>query len=356
MKWTREIRRAVLLATMLLWVGGCNGLFLPRARYERTVELQQAMEAGSTLAVSTASGSIDVQGAAVGEAQVTATITGYASTEEEAMEIAEQVEIGFQQTTERVEIKADRPRLSGRRSISISYDIIVPEQTSLHCISASGSIGVADLQGSVQAQTASGSVTAERIGGSVRLHSASGSVKAREVRGGDVGLYTASGSVRLWDASEIGQCGVHSSSGSVAASGVEADRIKISAASGSVDLDDAKAAEVEMCASSGHAHAREIECSRLEAESSSGSVSVTFTPTTPGDVSADLRATSGSVTVVPPPDFAGRVDLSSTSGSVRSNLPVLVRGRMDKKHITGTVGEGSGSLSARTTSGSVTIR
>jgi len=356
MEWKRVFGWAVLVAALSLCSGGCNGLFLPRARYERTVELQQAMEAGSTLAVSTASGSIDVQGAAVGEAQVTATITGYASTEEEAMEIAEQVEIGFQQTAERVAIKADRPRLSGRRSISISYDIIVPEQTSLDCSSASGSIQVADLQGSVEAEAASGSVTAERIGGSVRLHSASGSVKARAVQGGDVRLDAASGSVRLWDASGIGQCDMHSSSGSVAASGVQADRIKIGATSGSVDLDDAKAAEIEMHASSGHVHAREIECSRLEAESSSGSVSITFTPTTPGDVSATLRASSGSVTVVPPPDFAGRVDLSATSGSVRSNLPVLVRGRMDKKHITGTVGEGSGSLTARTSSGSITIR
>jgi len=340
MRSHKLVVQAFVLATVILSIGGCHVELgdWSRAHFERTVELQYAMADGSTLTVGTASGSIDIEGQAVDEVRVVATIRGQAPTEEEARELAEATEIRFETTGGRLAIKADTPKTSGGRSVSISYDIVVPRQTSVECGSASGSIKAVNLQGDVKASTASGSVACEAI------------------RGGSVHMSTASGSVRLSDGSELGSCELRSSSGRVSAEQVQAERIRISSASGSVELRDARTQEIDMRATSGGVNGRDIDCSRLTAESASGHATVEFSPSAPADVTADVSSISGGVTVVAPSGFAGRVEMSTTSGSVHCDLPVTVQGRISTKHISGSVGQGTGSLTLRATSGSVHVR
>mgnify|MGYP000935739797 CR=1 FL=1 len=88
----------------------------------------------------------------------------------------------------------------------------------------------------------------------------------------------------------------------------------------------------------------------------SGGVSIEFAPTAPADVTVTAGSISGGVSVLAPPNFAGRIEMSTTSGSVQSDLPITVQGKMSPKHLSGTVGGGSGSLTLRTTSGSVRLR
>ncbi len=340
MRSLRFVAQVLIVIALTLSVGGCNievGDW-SRAHYERTVELHHAMADGSTLVVSTASGSINIAGQAVSEAKVVATIRAQAATEEEAREIAEATEIRFEPAGDGLAIKADTPKLGHNRSVSISYDIVVPHQTSVECSSASGSVEAGNLQGNVRASSASGSVACEAI------------------HGGTVHMSTASGSVRLSDASGLGSCELRTSSGRASAEQVQADRIRISSTSGSVGLRDAHAEEIEMRGTSGSVNGRGIDCSRLTAESASGHVTVEFSPSAPGDVTAGASSISGSVTVAAPSGFAGRVEMSTTSGSVRCDLPLLVQGRMSTRHISGSVGQGTGSLTLRATSGSVHVR
>jgi DUF4097 and DUF4098 domain-containing protein YvlB len=359
MRSNRAVKLVLVLVAALLSIGGCvidAGGWGPQVRAERTLELDHPLAPGSTLAVSTASGSIGLTGQDVDHAHVMATIHARATTEQEAQELAEQVEITFQETASKLTIKADRPPRKKRQSISISYQIVVPRQTHVNCTSASGSIRLADLQGNVDAHAASGSIEAARVKGSVRLNSASGSARCENVAGGDVHIGAASGSVKLADASEIGVCDLHSASGSVQAHRVEASSVKMRSASGSVTLTTAQAQTMELHSSSGRTKAEDINCTHLKAESVSGSVSVTFAPSAPGDVNAQMRSGSGSVSVVVPPEFAGQVDLSVGSGSIHTDLPLTIKGKVGKKHITGSVGEGSGHLTARAGSGSIRVR
>jgi len=328
----------------------------PQVKAERVVELERSLETGSTLAVSTASGSIGVTGQEVDRVQVVATICARAATEEEAQELAEQVSIRFEQSGNKTEIKADRPRQRKRQSISIRYRIVAPRQTHIQCSSASGSLNLTDLIGNIDAHAASGSVDAAHIQGSVHLRSASGSVRCEQVRDGDIQLSSASGSIRLSDASGIGTCDMHAASGSVTARQVEAESIKMRSASGSVTLTDARAQAIDLHSSSGRVSTRNIHCARLKAESTSGGVSVEFSPSAPSDVIAEMRSGSGSVRVEMPTDFAGQVDLSVGSGSIHTDLPLTVQGKISKKHISGTLGEGTGHLTIRTTSGSIRVR
>ncbi|MHC4521506.1 MAG: DUF4097 family beta strand repeat-containing protein [Planctomycetota bacterium] len=359
MRSNRSITRVLVLVAAVLSVGGCiihTDGWGPRAKAEKTVELEHPLEPGSTLAISTASGSIGITGQDVDHAHVVATIQARAATEEEARELADQVEIRFEQNGNKVAIKADRPRQRRRQSISISYQILAPRQTHIQCSSASGSVSMTDFHGDIDAHTASGSARAEHIRGSVRLGSSSGPTRCEDVAGGDVRLSTASGSVRLVDASEIGTCDLHAASGSVRARHVEADSIKMRSASGSVTLTGARARQMDLHSSSGSTRAEDIDCARLKAESVSGSVSVTFSPSTPGDVTAELRSGSGSVNVAVPPDFAGRVDLAVGSGSIHTDLPLTIKGTIGKKRVNGSIGEDAGRLTARTGSGSIRVR
>ncbi|MGE5294797.1 MAG: DUF4097 family beta strand repeat-containing protein [Solirubrobacterales bacterium] len=340
MRSMRLVMQAMVLAGLLLGVGACNIQMgdWSQAHFERTVELQQAMADGGVLTVSTASGSIDVAGQTVSEARVVATIRGQAPTEEEARELAEETEIRIEPSGNRVTIKADTPRQGNNRSMSISYNIVVPTQTSVECDSASGGIKVIGLEGSVRGHTASGSVTCETL------------------RKGDVNMDSSSGSVQLSDAVDIGSCELHTASGRASVERVQAESIRIDSTSGSVEVRDARASSIEMGGASGHVEGRDIDCSRLKAESASGGVSIEFSPKAPADVTATIGSISGSVNVVAPRDFAGRVEMSSTSGSVESDLPITVQGKVGGKHLSGSVGSGNGSLTLRTTSGSVRVR
>ncbi|HOW18679.1 MAG TPA: DUF4097 family beta strand repeat-containing protein [Phycisphaerae bacterium] len=340
MRSIRLVIQACVLAAVTLGVGACNVEVhnWSQAHHERTAELQEAMADGGSLAVSTASGSIDVAGQAVSEIRIVAKIRGQAPTEDEARELAEATEIRIERSGDRVTIKADTPRQGNGRSVSVSYDIVVPTRTSVECESASGGIKVAGLEGSVRGHTASGSVAGE------------------DLRNGSVNLDSSSGSVRLSNASGITSCEMHTSSGWAAAERVRAESIRIGSNSGSVELRDARAGTIDMRGASGRVEGRNIDCSHLNAESASGGVSIEFSPTAPADVTATIGSISGGVHVVAPRDFAGRIEMSTTSGSVESNLPVTVQGKMSTKHLSGTVGSGSGSLTLRTTSGSVHVR
>jgi len=328
---------AVVLA--LLAIGGCefHSGWSSLAKFEKTVELSHPLQDGGTLAVSTASGSIDVSGQTVNRAEITAKISTRAGTEEEAEELAEQVVIRLEGSDTDLEIKTERPKRQRRQSISISYEIVVPNRTTVKCSSASGSLRLKDLIGDIDAHTSSGSVSGTRIEGPARLSSASGSIRGQDIKAGDIDFSTASGGVHLTDGREIGRCRMYTASGSVTATNVQAQTMDLHSGSGRVT-------------------AENVTCSRLKANSGSGSVAVAFSETSPSEVVVDARSGSGSINVVTPPNFAGRVDLSTSSGSVNLDLPVTVTGRLSRKHISGTVGQGAGHLTAQTSSGSIRVK
>ncbi len=358
MWWKRWIGQTVVFVAVMLLVGSCNTSVEEafRAKAERTIELDYALGSGSTLAVSTTSGSIQVTGRQVSDVHAVATIVARAATPEQARELAEQVTVRFERTDNGAQIKVDRPAPANRRSVSVSYEITVPRQTNIDSDSASGGISLTDLIGNVHGRTASGSITASGITGSVHLQSASGSIGCERIDRGDIHLETTSGSVRLTDASTIGTCQMGTASGRVTGQRIEAASIRMNSGSGAVTINDTRAEVVNLRSGSGKVAAKNISCERIQAESTSGDVSVAFSHDAPGDVAAGMKSSSGGVTVVMPRDFAGQVDLRASSGSVRMSQPITVQGRPAKNQISGTVGSGAGSLLVRSGSGAIRVR
>ena len=106
-----------LLMCMTLLLAGCS----MRAKYQRTVRLSAPLSPGSTFEAQTHNGSITTNGADVADCNMVATITARAATEEEARELAEQVEISLEPSNCRLIFIRDRKGKITQHSTGIWY-------------------------------------------------------------------------------------------------------------------------------------------------------------------------------------------------------------------------------------------
>ncbi|HCO93655.1 MAG TPA: hypothetical protein DIU00_06855 [Phycisphaerales bacterium] len=205
-----------------------------QAKHEITVQRQAPLAARSTLVAETSLGSITITGAETTDCSVIANICGRALTEEEARELAEKVEIKLETTGNTLTIRAEKPPNKNRRSVSISYDIVVPKQTNIECASSYGAIKLTNINGNTNGKTSSGSITAENIEGSTDLNTSYGSVKCRNITGDKITVKSSSGSITA----EIikGPTQLTTSYGSITCTDMSDGDIKLKTSSGSINL------------------------------------------------------------------------------------------------------------------------
>jgi DUF4097 and DUF4098 domain-containing protein YvlB len=383
-----------LSVLLFLSFGGCNVQMggSHQARYKRTVSRQVACNPGSMLDVATQSGAITITGTDSNECSVAAEIVGYAPTEEEAQELAEQTEIRLETAGDTVKVRADKPHLANNRSIAVSYEITAPRRLNVLCESDYGSLSTINLKGTVKGKTSSGSIKAEQIDGPVDLDTSYGSIVCKSIAGPTVLLRSSSGSITATDLkgeakivtsygnitcetftgtgldlktgsgkitisnASFRDCLANTSYGSVACNHLKGDTIKLRSSSGSLDLGTIDAPSLDVSTSYGNIKAREITTAKLLAHSGSGSVNIICTPVTPTDLTAEVKSSYGGIDFTAPPGFCGQVDLRTDYGSIHTALPVTVSGDITKKKITGTVGEGKGLLRLQTGSGSISLK
>lgn len=188
-----------LLGILVTAAGGCVNIggFGPRAKYKKTIKLQAPLEAGSTLKAQTSYGSITVQGADVSDCNVIAKICVQAPTEAEASEIAEQIKIYLEPNGKTLTIKADKPHVKNNRSISICYQITVPEQTSIECNSSYGALKLNNLNGNVNAHTSYGSINCTNIDGQIRLNTSYGHVDCGSIISDELKVHSSYGNISV---------------------------------------------------------------------------------------------------------------------------------------------------------------
>jgi DUF4097 and DUF4098 domain-containing protein YvlB len=390
---------------VVIILGLCLGLFLttigcnisignwPQARYERTAQQQVPLASGSTLVTETSFGSITVAGADVTDCNVTANIFAQAPTEQEAQELADQVQIKLEQTGNILTVTAEKPHVGHNRSIGVSFNIIVPKQTSVECSSSYGAIELSNLQGNLKGKTSSGKIKSENIqgstqlvtsygsitckkisGDSIYLKSSSGSINIENIRGstelftsygditcndfsdGDINLKTSSGRIILSKAS-LGNCDAHTSYGSVTCEELKGNLIKLHSGNGNISVTNTSAkSTTDISTSYGRITCREITTPELIAKSSNGSIDINFSESAPSEINAEAITSYGNIDFVTPKGFSGQVEMSTSYGSIKTELPVTITGEISKKNIAGTIGEGKGKIHLRTSSGSIKIR
>ncbi len=379
---------------LLLAAPGCNIEFgdWSQEKYERTVQKQAPLAAGSTLNVQTSSGHITIEGADVNECSVVAEITGRAPTDLEAQELAEQTQIELELAGNTLTIKTDKPRTGRNRSISVSFDIIVPREINIRCESSYGAIKLTNIKGEINGRTSSGSVKAENIEGPTQLNTSYGSVAVRDITGekiniktssgavtaenikgstqldtsygsvtcekfsgDDIRLKTSSGRVKLSGAN-FKKCDVDTSYGSIETGELDGQSIKLHSGSGGIDVTNTTVQTADISTSYGHIKCRQITVNELKAKSGSGGIDIACSEATPVELIADINTSYGSIDFAAPPGFSGQIELATSYGSINTELPITVVGQVSKKNIKGSVGDGNGRLYLKTGSGSINIK
>ena len=382
------------LVLLLVFAGGCDIHISnwAQTKFKKIVHQQSPMEPGSTLKVGTSSGSITITGADVTDCNMVADITVRAPSETEAREITEKVRIILESSGKTLTIRADKPHVRSNRSISISYNIIVPLQTIVQCNSSYGSIKLSNINGNVSGRTSSGSITAENIEGSADLNTSYGSVTCRnissdniviksssgtisaeelegstniytsygsihcrDISGGDAVLKTSSGKIELSKAS-VGNCDADTSYGSIVVEDFKGDFIKLHSDSGGINTTDTSIKTADISTSYGHIICRQIMTQELTARSGSGGINIVCSDSTPSEMKAEVVTSYGSIDFTTPPEFSGEVELGTSYGSINTELPITITGQVNKRILAGTIGSGHGRIYLRTSSGSIKLR
>ena len=183
----------ILSAGCCINLGGC----FMQAKYERTMQLSAPLSPGSAFEAQTHNGSITIKGADVTECSMTATIVARASTDEEAQELAEQVNVTLVPSGNRLITKIDRPTQLVNKSVSVSLDIIVPNKTDLGLVSHNGAIEISDIIGRIEATSHNGKVTGDKITGTAAFETHNGAIICDEISG-NIKLTSHNGGIKAF--------------------------------------------------------------------------------------------------------------------------------------------------------------
>ena len=192
-----KVSLSSLLCLFVLLAGCCINLGCTMlGKYERTVQLSAPLPPGSTFAAKTHNGSITIHGADVDECSLTAKIVTRAATDEEAEELSDQVEVTLVPSGDRLTAQIDQPTRLINKSVSVSYDIQLPNQTSLELLTHNGAVRIVDITGDLNATTHNGKVTTENVAGTTVLRTHNGSVNCMNISG-NAKLNTHNGGIEV---------------------------------------------------------------------------------------------------------------------------------------------------------------
>jgi DUF4097 and DUF4098 domain-containing protein YvlB len=220
----------------------------------------------------------------------------------------------------------DDPEL--RRNISISYEVIVPQNTQLRSHTGSGNMVVGGVHGPAEVGSGSGNVKVSDIGEEVRANTGSGNIEMDHIQG-NVHARTGSGTIRA----------------TAIAGGFDGET-----GSGDLTLEQTASGSVHINTGSGTLELKGIKGS-LEAKAGSGSIRAEGEPTGGWSV----HTGSGSVKLRFPANAAFDLNAHTSSGSITVNHPLTVQGSIGKKEVRGKVLAGGVPVEIATGSGDVEI-
>lgn len=143
-----------------------------------------------------ANGGITVEGWDRNEILVRAKVQAHAEEEEDAREIAREVEIETGSV-----IRADGPRTYRHEWWSVSYELFVPRSSNLDLETVNGGIRIEDVSGEIEFEATNGGITLRGLSGDVRGRTTNGSLNVdltgNEWSGDGLDVQTTNGGVKL---------------------------------------------------------------------------------------------------------------------------------------------------------------
>lgn len=322
---TRISSSFVLLLLLSLMAIPARATAAIEGSFQRTLKVTGAVD----LDINTGSGSISVRTGSSDSVEVTGHIRATEWFSNSARDRVRRLEQNppIQQSGNSIHIgHIEDPDL--RRSISISYEVVVPSDTRLKSETGSGSQTIDGIRGESEVHSGSGSLKVSNTGSTVRAETGSGSITLEHI-GGNVRAKTGSGSIH---ATEV-------------AGGFEGNT-----GSGSIHLQQTAPGAVRAETGSGDMELRGVRGS-LEARAGSGSVRAD------GDPRGGwlVHTGSGRVRLEIPSDAAFDLDARTSSGSISLQHPVTIQGRIGRKEVHGRVRGGGVQVQVQTGSGDIEI-
>lgn len=244
----------------------------------------------------------------------------------------------------RVKRKNEDEKWDWKRSLSISFKIIVPEKTTTDLVTSGGSIRLVNLSGMQSFSTSGGSLHLDDLAGNVKgrtsggsihlakcreqidLSTSGGSIHAEECKG-DIKLVTSGGSIELNQVD--GVLRASTSGGSIRGGGIRGE-LTASTSGGSIRLNDV-AASLRASTSAGSIHADIVSVGQF----------------------LDLSTSAGGIHVQMPLNKGMELDLRAN----RVNVGTLknFNGIVEKDRVKGSLNGGGALVSMRASSGSISV-
>ncbi|MHC4084529.1 MAG: DUF4097 family beta strand repeat-containing protein [Planctomycetota bacterium] len=178
---------------LLFGVSGCD---IPTAKYERTVQMSAPLSAGYSFKAETHNGSITVEGREEDGCDVTAVITGRASSVETAKDIADKTKVSLKNSGNKITVEIKKPMLGWNKSVNVSLDVKVPNKTNiLHLRTHNGPVTVSNIKGKVDGLTHNGRIKTSGVSGETKLKTHNGTVICDEISG-NAWMTTHNGSIK----------------------------------------------------------------------------------------------------------------------------------------------------------------
>jgi hypothetical protein len=224
-----------------------------------------------------------------------------AGSREEALRIAERVQIRIEQSGNRIEIEARYPRRVGNLfgnepEVLVHFEVTAPKSSDIDARSSDGSLDVYGFDGRIDVTTGDGDLTADNCSGRITAQTGDGSLRI-EISRGEVSAHSGDGKITLDGAFQ-----------------------------------------------------------GLEAKSGDGRIDITARAGSKMERDWSIRSGDGNVRLILPEGFAATLDASTSDGRIDSEQPVTVEGSSSKNHLTGKLNSGGYRLRIQTGDGNINIR
>lgn len=195
----RKTSRYLFVCLAVGILGGCihfnSGSF--NARTERTVELEQPMASGGLFVANTEFGDVHISGEQTDRCRVTACISVQAETEEQAVEIANKIEVTLVPAPHGIEVVINKPEQNPRYSSGVELTVHLPFRVDVDARTSFGKVVLADIQGNAKIHTSFGNISVERMTGPLKLNTSHGEIRCSEIQSGRLDLETSFGNITV---------------------------------------------------------------------------------------------------------------------------------------------------------------
>jgi len=337
--------------------------------------------AGQTLRVTLPHGDVDVESAADGAATITANITAWGRTQEEADKSLAAAHVLLEKAADGLSISLSDEGVGteipgGRMKISAqaNFRIRVPEKMVIELHTDSGDLSARGPFAGARLHSSYGKVRVSEVDGDLTADSSSGDVDVAGVKGKRIVAKTDYGDVRLSRA-EAPDVEARSSSGDVRAEDLRGAHLTLKSSYGDVEVGKCAGAldartdsgSVRISGFDGklvaHSSYGDVKLDgvflELTADSSSGEVEVRAQPGSKTEGSWSISSSYGDVTLIAPKDFGCDLTAKTNYGDLELGFALTVEaGGLKKKEnsVHGVMNGGGGSVTVKTSSGDVRIK